>query len=76
MKRNILNSFKTVLRHNYSNKLSLYLNLSIIFESVATSIWVAAIILTYTRTFYMSMIFGLDSSMLPSLVGQLLLGYG
>ncbi|MCI3135863.1 MFS transporter [Staphylococcus hominis subsp. hominis] len=50
-KENILNSFKTVLRHNYSNKLSLYLNLSIIFESVATSIWVAAIILTYTRTF-------------------------
>lgn len=50
-KENILNSFKTVLRHNYFNKLSLYLNLSIIFESVATSIWVAAIILTYTRTF-------------------------
>lgn len=50
-KENILNSFKTVLRHNYSNKLSLYLNLSTIFESVATSIWVAAIILTYTRTF-------------------------
>ncbi|WP_049334886.1 MFS transporter [Staphylococcus hominis] len=50
-KENILNSFKTVLRHTYSNKLSLYLNLSIIFESVATSIWVAAIILTYTRTF-------------------------
>lgn len=50
-KENILNSFKTVLRHNYFNKLSLYLNLSTIFESVATSIWVAAIILTYTRTF-------------------------
>lgn len=50
-KENILNSFKTVLHHNYSNKLSLYLNLSTIFESVATSIWVAAIILTYTRTF-------------------------
>ena len=50
-KENILNSFKTVLRHTYSNKLSLYLNLSTIFESVATSIWVAAIILTYTRTF-------------------------
>lgn len=50
-KENILNSFKIVLRHNYSNKLSLYLNLSTIFESVATSIWVAAIILTYTRTF-------------------------
>lgn len=50
-KENILNSFKTVLRHNYSNKLSLYLNLSTIFESVAISIWVAAIILTYTRTF-------------------------
>lgn len=50
-KENILNSFKTVLHHNYSNKLSLYLNLFTIFESVATSIWVAAIILTYTRTF-------------------------
>ncbi|MGW9995536.1 MFS family permease [Staphylococcus hominis] len=50
-KENILNSFKTVLRHNYFNKLSLYLNLSTIFESVATSIWVAAIILTYTGTF-------------------------
>ena len=50
-KEYILNSFKTVLRHNYFNKLSLYLNLSTIFESVATSIWVAAIILTYTRTF-------------------------
>lgn len=50
-KENVLNSFKTVLRHNYSNKLSLYLNVSTIFESVATSIWVAAIILTYTRTF-------------------------
>lgn len=50
-KENILNSFKTVLRHNYFNKLSLYLNLSTIFESVATSIWVAAIILTYTRIF-------------------------
>ena len=50
-KENILNSFKTVLRHNYFNKLSLYLNLSTIFESVAPSIWVAAIILTYTRTF-------------------------
>ena len=31
--------------------MSLYLNISIIFESFATTIWIAAIILTYTRTY-------------------------
>ncbi|WP_226386147.1 MFS transporter [Staphylococcus sp. Marseille-Q1834] len=50
-KENIFGSFKSVIRDNYRNKLSLYLNISIIFESFATAIWIAAIILTYTRTY-------------------------
>ncbi|WP_210130260.1 MFS transporter [Staphylococcus sp. GDX8P54P] len=50
-KETIFNSFKTVIHDNYRNKLSLYLNISIIFESFATTIWIAAIILTYTRTY-------------------------
>ncbi|WP_049426620.1 MFS transporter [Staphylococcus haemolyticus] len=50
-KANIFSSFKAVIRDNYRDKLSLYLNISIIFESFATTIWIAAIILTYTRTY-------------------------
>ena len=60
MRRQIFLVVLKFIRDNYRDKLSLYLNISIIFESFTTTIWMATIILTYTRTYLHVLIIGLD----------------